>query len=54
MKRPSRDQEREQRITMEIVVDAYTPEEHSTFAVGWLSRWPEGLSVTDRVKCCLP
>jgi hypothetical protein len=32
MKPPSRDQEREQRITMEIVVDAYTPEEQ---AMGW-------------------
>jgi hypothetical protein len=32
MKRPSRDGEREQRITMEIVVDAYTPEEQ---AMGW-------------------
>jgi Calcium binding len=30
MKRRSRDKEREQRITMEIVVDAYTPEE-----LGW-------------------
>ena len=32
MKRRSRDKEREQRITMEIVVDAYTPEEQ---AMGW-------------------
>jgi Calcium binding len=32
MKPPSRDEEREQRITMEIVVDAYTPEEQ---AMGW-------------------
>jgi hypothetical protein len=32
MKRPSRDQEREQRITMEIIVDAYGPEEQ---AMGW-------------------
>jgi hypothetical protein len=29
MKRRSRDEEREQRITMEIVVDAYTPEEQA-------------------------
>jgi hypothetical protein len=29
MKRPPRDEEREQRITMEIVVDAYTPEEQA-------------------------
>jgi Calcium binding len=32
MKRPSRDEEREQRITMEIVVDAYTPQQQ---AMGW-------------------
>ena len=32
MKRRSRDEEREQRITMEIVVDAYTPEEQ---AMSW-------------------
>ena len=32
MKPPSRDQQQEQRITMEIVVDAYTPEEQ---AMGW-------------------
>jgi hypothetical protein len=32
MKRRSRDEEREQRITMEIVVDAYTPKEQ---AMGW-------------------
>jgi Calcium binding len=32
MKRPSRDEEREQRITVEIVVDTYTPEEQ---AMGW-------------------
>ena len=30
MKRASRQEEREQRITMEIVVDAYTPEEQAT------------------------
>ena len=32
MKRRPRDEEREQRIAMEIVVDAYTPEEQ---AMGW-------------------
>ena len=32
MKRPPRDEEREKRITMEIIVDAYTPEEQ---AMGW-------------------
>jgi hypothetical protein len=42
MKRRSRDQEREQRITMEIVVDAYTPEEQ---AMGWY------YSLEDRLHC---
>jgi hypothetical protein len=32
MPRPPRDEEREQRITMEIIVDAYGPEEQ---AIGW-------------------
>jgi hypothetical protein len=32
MKQPPREEEREQRITMEIIVDAYTPEEQ---AIGW-------------------
>ena len=32
MKQPPRDAEREQRISMEIVVDAYGPEEQ---AMGW-------------------
>jgi Calcium binding len=32
MKRRSRDEEREQRITMEIIVDAYTPRRA---AMGW-------------------
>jgi len=31
-KRPRRDEERENRITMDIIVDAYGPEEH---AMGW-------------------
>ena len=42
MKLPSRDQEREQRITMEIVVDAYTPQEQ---AMGWY------YSLQDRLHC---
>jgi hypothetical protein len=41
MKRRSRDEEREQRISMEIVVDAYTPEEQ---AMGWY------YSVEDRLR----
>ena len=42
MKRRSRDEEREQRITMEIVVDAYTPEEQ---AMGWY------YALEDRLHC---
>ena len=34
MKQPPRDEERERRISMEIVVDAYGPEEQ---AMGWYS-----------------
>jgi Calcium binding len=41
MRRRSRDEEREQRITMEIVVDAYTPQER---AMGWYS------SLEDRLQ----
>ena len=37
MKRPSRDQEREQRISMEIVVDAYTPQEQGRLGGGELA-----------------
>jgi hypothetical protein len=42
MKRPPPDEEREKRITMEIVVDAYTPEEQ---AMGWY------YSLEDRLHC---
>jgi hypothetical protein len=42
MKRPPPDEEREKRITMEIVVDAYTPEEQ---AMGWY------YSLEDRLLC---
>jgi len=42
MERPPRDEEREQRITMEIVVDAYTPEEQ---AMGWY------YSLEDQLHC---
>jgi hypothetical protein len=41
MKRRTRDEEREQCITMEIVVDAYTPEEQ---AMGWF------YSLEDRLR----
>jgi hypothetical protein len=42
MRQRSCDEEREQRITMEIVVDAYTPEEQ---AMGWY------YSLEDRLHC---
>jgi Calcium binding len=48
MKRPSRDQEREQRITMEIVVDAYTPEEQ---AMGWYYSLEDRLHFPFAARC---
>jgi hypothetical protein len=48
MKRPSRDQEREQRITMEIVVDAYTPQEQ---AIGWYYSLEDRLHVPFAARC---
>jgi hypothetical protein len=48
MKRPSRDQQREQRITMEIVVDAYTPEEQ---AMGWYYSLEDRLHVPFAARC---
>jgi hypothetical protein len=48
MKRPSRDEEREQRITMEIVVDAYTPEEQ---AMGWYYSLEERLHCPFVARC---
>jgi hypothetical protein len=48
MKRPSRDHEREQRITMEIVVDAYTPEEQ---AMGWYSSLEDQLRFPFVARC---
>jgi hypothetical protein len=45
MKRPSRDEEREKRITTEIVVDTYTPEEQ---AIGWY------YSLEDRLRLEMP
>jgi Calcium binding len=48
MKRPSRDEEREQRITMEIVVDAYTPEEQ---AMGWYSYLEDRLRFPFVARC---
>jgi hypothetical protein len=48
MKRRSRDEEREQRITMEIVVDAYTPEEQ---AMGWYSSLEDRLRFPFAARC---
>jgi Calcium binding len=48
MKRRSRDEEREQRITMEIVVDAYTPEEQ---AMGWYYSLEDRLHVPFAARC---
>jgi hypothetical protein len=48
MKRSSRDQEREQRITMEIVVDAYTPEEQ---AIGWYYSLEDRLHFPFAARC---
>jgi hypothetical protein len=48
VKRRSRDEEREQRITMEIVVDAYTPEEQ---AMGWYSSLEDRLHFPFTAAC---
>jgi hypothetical protein len=48
MKRPPRDEAREQRITMEMVVDAYTPEEQ---AMGWYYSVEDRLHFPLVAKC---
>lgn len=48
MKRPAKDAEREERIQMEIIVDAYGPEEQIT---GWLSYLDEHLHVPFTASC---
>jgi hypothetical protein len=48
MKRRSRDEEREQRITMEIVVDAYTPQEQ---AMGWYYSLEDRLTFPFVARC---
>jgi hypothetical protein len=48
MKRRLRDEEREQRITMEIVVDAYTPEEQ---AMGWYYSLEDRLHFPFAARC---
>jgi hypothetical protein len=47
MKRRPRDEEREQRITMEIIVDAYTPEEQ---AMGWAGTTPSRTGYASRLR----
>ena len=46
--RPEKDEAREQRITMEIVVDAYNEDEQ---AMGWYNHLEEKLSVPFRARC---
>jgi hypothetical protein len=48
MKQPPRDEEREKRITMEIVVDAYTPEEQ---AMGWYYSLEDQLHFPFAARC---
>jgi hypothetical protein len=48
MTRGDRDEEREERIKMEIVVDAYTPEER---AVGWHHYLKDHMTVPFEVRC---
>jgi hypothetical protein len=48
VKQPPRDEEREQRISMEIVVDAYGPEEQ---AMGWYSYLDDQLRFPFLVRC---
>jgi Calcium binding len=48
MKRPPCDQEREQRITMEIVIDAYTPGEQ---AMGWYYSLEDRLHFPFAARC---
>lgn len=45
---PKRDEEREERITMEIIVDAYGPEEQ---AMGWYYYLDENLAVPFTARC---
>ena len=48
MKRPAKDEKREERIQMEIIVDAYGPEEQIT---GWLCYLEEHLHVPFAARC---
>jgi hypothetical protein len=46
--RPKRDEVREERISMEIIVDAYDPEEQ---ALGWYYHLEEKLAFPFKAKC---
>jgi calcium binding protein len=48
MTRPDKDEEREERITMEIIVDAYEPEEQ---AMGWYYYLDENLHFPFSARC---
>ncbi len=48
MTRRSRDEEREERITMEIIVDAYGAEEQ---AIGWYSYLEDTLHFPFTARC---
>ena len=48
MKRPAKDEEREERIQMEIIVDAYSPEEQIT---GWWCYLEEHLHAPFAARC---
>ena len=48
MARPPRDEEREERITMEIIVDAYGADEQ---ALGWYYYLEEHLAFPFRARC---
>lgn len=45
---PKRDEQREDRITMEIIVDAYGPEEQ---AMGWYYHLDENLQIPFTARC---
>ena len=48
MKRPARDEEREERITMEIIVDCYNEHEART---GWYCYLEDSLAFPFKAKC---
>ena len=48
MTRPSKDEEREERIDMEIIVDAYGPEER---AMGWYNHLNDNMEFPFKAQC---